>query len=577
MREALSALLEQREQWPELLDCMEGAVRDAAPDARAGLLKRAADIAWEHVSPEAAIPWLERLRRAQPDDPSAVARIAVAHRRAGRLEAQLRALEEQAGLVADPEQRKALQLERAALLETERCAPGRALAVLKAVLEALPGDRELLEHVERLQRQLGLDAQRAVTLEALLAGAGPEEIELHRQLAELCDSCLGDSERAVRHWEIALARVPEGSSARIEILHALAESHRRAARLEAWAQCTEQELAALDPVPVFDDRRRELRRELALAYEARLAMPDAALRHVRALLDAGDDELLGTEMRDRLEHTCLKLLRCAEDPTELEARLSRFLERNPDCAEHWLELARLREERLHSAANALAAYRRTLELDADCLPALRGVRRTAERLGRWNDVAEALERELAHPDLESAANRSALLRRLGDVCWHRLQSTTRASRFYAAALEENAADFASLRALERLLEAMEDWRGALDLYESEIEVLGDGDPYRRRELWLHVATLARDRTDELERARRAFSRAAELQPWAPRDCWNSPSCTIGQQTVRHSPTRSPSGAMRRTPEPPVRTTCAWRSAWKRSVGPKKPWRASRAV
>jgi tetratricopeptide (TPR) repeat protein len=512
VRETLSALLEQRQQWPELLDCLEATVRDAAPEARAALLKRAADIAWEHVSPEAAIPWLERLRRAQPDDPSALARISVAHRRAGRLEPQLRALEEQAALVADPEQRKALQLERAALLESERCAPGRALAVLKAALEVSPGDRELLQYVERLQRQLGLHEQRAATLEALLASAGPDEVELHRQLAELCASCLGDAERAVRHWEEALARVPAGGAARIEILHALAESHRRAGRLEAWAQCTEEELAALDPVPVFDDRRRELRPELALTYEAQLAMPDAALRHLRALLDAGDDDLLGAELRDRLERTCLKLLRRADDPTELEARLSRFLERNPDSAERWLELARLREERLHSAANALAAFRRTLELDANCLPALRGVRRTAERLGRWSDVAEALERELAHPALEAAANRSALLRRLGDVCWHRLQSTTRASRFYAAALEENAADFASLRALERLLEAMEDWRGALDLYESEIEVLGDGDPCRRRELWLHVATLARDRTDEVERARRAFARAAELEP-----------------------------------------------------------------
>jgi tetratricopeptide (TPR) repeat protein len=512
VRQALAALLERREQWPELLECMEGLAREAAPGARAALYKRAADIAWEHVSPDAAIPWLERLRRVQPDDPSAVARIAVAHRRAGNLEAQLRALEEHAALVTDPEQRKALQLERAALLETERGAPGRALAVLLAALETSPDDREVLEQVERLQRELGLHEQRAATLETLLAGAGPQEVELHRQLAELCDTALGDADRAVRHWEIALARVPEGSSARIEILHALAESHRSAARLEAWAQYTEQELAALDPVPVFDDRRRELRRELALAYDAQLAMPDAALRHLRALLDAGDTELLGAETRDRLEHTCLKLLRCADDPTELEARLSHFLENNPDDTERWLELARLREEHLHSAANGLAAYRRALELDADCLPALRGVRRTAERLGRWSDVAEALERELAHPDLEGAANRSALLRRLGDVCWHRLQSTTRASRFYAAALEENAADFASLRALQRLLEAMEDWRGALDLYESEIEVLGEGDPYRRRELWLHVAELARDRTDELERARRAFSRADELQP-----------------------------------------------------------------
>jgi tetratricopeptide (TPR) repeat protein len=90
VRQALSALLERCEQWPELLECMEGLAREAAPETRAALFKRAADIAWEHMSPDAAIPWLERLRRAQPDDPSAVARIAVAHRRAGNLEAQLR-------------------------------------------------------------------------------------------------------------------------------------------------------------------------------------------------------------------------------------------------------------------------------------------------------------------------------------------------------------------------------------------------------------------------------------------------------------------------------------------------------
>ncbi|HEY5658205.1 MAG TPA: hypothetical protein VIY27_10495, partial [Myxococcota bacterium] len=259
VREALIALLEQGERWPEVLDALEATVRDAAPEARAALLKKAADIAWEHVSSEAAIPWLERLRRAQPDDPSALARIAVAHRRAGRLEPQLRALEEQVALVSDPGQRRALALERAGLLEIERFAPGRALAVLRATLEAHPGDRELLQNIERLQRVLGLHEQRAATLESLLDIAGPDEVELHRQLAELSDTALGDNARAVRHWQAALARVPEGSSARIEILHAMAESHRRAGRLEAWAKCAEQEHAALDPTPVFDDRRRELR------------------------------------------------------------------------------------------------------------------------------------------------------------------------------------------------------------------------------------------------------------------------------------------------------------------------------
>ena len=64
VRQSLAALLQRCELWPELLECMEGLAREAAPEARAALYGRAADIAWEHVSPDATIPWLERLRRA---------------------------------------------------------------------------------------------------------------------------------------------------------------------------------------------------------------------------------------------------------------------------------------------------------------------------------------------------------------------------------------------------------------------------------------------------------------------------------------------------------------------------------
>jgi tetratricopeptide (TPR) repeat protein len=512
LRRDLAALLERHEHWSDLLDCLEQELRGALGESRVAILERAAEIAWKHISPDVALPWLERLRRARPDDASAVARVAVAHRRAGRIEPQLRALEEQAALVSDGAQRRVLQLERAALLESDLAAPGRALAVLQAAAEDSPRDEEILRHIERLQRALCHHTERAATLETLLAISPSDPIDLQRQLAELCDTHLGDPQRAAEHWQAALDLLPAGSAARIEILHTLAESHRKAGRLEDWAQRSEEELASLDQTPVFDDRRRELRRELALAYDAKLAKRGEALRHLRALLDAGDAELLGAEVRDRLEHMCLRLLRRADDPTELEARLATYLERNDGDTARWLEIARLREERLHASAAALDAYRRTLELDPEHLDALRGMRRTAERLGRWADVADALERELAHGEIQAPEMRSSLLRRLGDVCWHRLQSTTQASRFYAAALEVNAADFASLRALERLLESMEDWRGALDLYESEIEVLGADDACRRRELWLRVAVLARDHTDDVGRALRAFEKAEELEP-----------------------------------------------------------------
>jgi tetratricopeptide (TPR) repeat protein len=299
------------------------------------------------------------------------------------------------------------------------------------------------------------------------------------------------------------------------VLRSLAAAHRRAGQIEWWAETAEVELAALDASPVFDDRRRELRRTLALAYDSELPRPERALRHLRALLDAGEDELLGAEALDRLEEALLRRLREAGACAELEARLSRHLARRPDEAAGWLELARLRDEQLQMPAAAIDAYRRVLEIDPHDLDALRGLRSAAERLGRWTEVAESLERELAHPGEHDPALRGALLRRCGDVAWHRLQSTTRASRCYAAALECDGQDLAALRALQRLLEAMEDWRGALDLYESEIEVLGDRDPDRQHAVWLRVASIARDRKGDVERARRALRRAAQIAPLDP--------------------------------------------------------------
>ena len=508
LRSELVAQLERRERWDEVLGWLGSFAREARGADRVAQLERAVRIAWDRLGPDAALPWLERLRLERPDDPRVLARIAEVHRSAGRREPLLRALEAECAMAADPARRRDLQLERARLLEGTQ--PARALEAVKAAREATPDDASVLRRLEDLQRRLGRHAERARTLEQLLGAAGADPIELHCTLAALYDGPLADLASATRHWRAALARVAPGAAARAEILRCLAQTQRRMGQPEAWAEAAEAELAALRPEPVFDDRRRELRQQLAIAWFAELGRPDAALRHLRALLDSGEDDLLGRETAARLERIALRALRAADLPVELEARMARHLARCPDDVALWLELAELREQRLQAPSAALDAYRRALALDPGSLGALHGLRRVAERLGRWQDVADSLEREIAHPDTARARDRGALLRRLGDVCWHRLASTTRASRCYAAALEANGRDLAALRALQRLLETMEDWRGALDLYESEIEVLGSADPERRRALWLRVSQLARQRTGEIERARRAYARAAAL-------------------------------------------------------------------
>ncbi|MFQ5415735.1 MAG: tetratricopeptide repeat protein, partial [Myxococcota bacterium] len=456
-RTALRSLLTTQGDWQGVLDCLHQEATGGDDASRARLFEMGAEIAWQRVSPDAALPWLERLRSVRPGDPDVLTRVCEVHRLADHPEALLHALETAIETLPDT---RALRLEAADLLENRLGAPARAVAALEGARRESPQDVEILRRLARLYASLDRHRERAAVLEVLIArSAGESRLALLRDIADLYAGPLGDPQRAAEHLLDAVSAA-RGKSVCVELLRTLGDALRAAKRTEAWARCAEQELRTLDPdAPVLSDRRRLLRRELAVAYEEELGRPDAALRHLRALLalkwseahGAGGDEL------DAIENAALRLLRCEGSWIELCDRLETHLERRPDDPDRWLELARLREERLRSPAAARDAYEATLDRRPDDIDAIRGLRRCAELLGDWEGVRRILQRELDVAEDLSARERSALLRRLGDVSWHRLESTTLASRSYASALEASPQDFASLRSLQRLLEAMEDW------------------------------------------------------------------------------------------------------------------------
>jgi len=535
--ELLRATLESHEQWEGALDCIFRQACGADSRRRAELFEEAVNIASEKLDPEATLPWLERLRGERPQDPQICARIAEIHRSAGRPEATLRALEAQAALIEDGEDDdgsvlRDLHLERARILETELDLDGCAAAAFEDARRAAPSDQELLHDLANLYDKLGRSRQRAEVLEALVAITTPDEpdksgdpderetpatqIQLLRDLAAHYRTALADPKRAAAHLQTAVANIAEtaaGSSQHGELLRELGVALRESRERNAWACCAEEELRILDPeAQVFEDRRLELHRMLARAYEQELGLPDAALRHLRALADSERGGLEPEASTDAKDSSLLHLLRVQGDWVELETRLTTHLERRPEDPQGWLELGQLRDERLHSTAAAAGAYRQVLQREPDCLPALRALRSGAERLGRWSEVAQTLEHELEHMPPQELAACAALLRRRGDICWRRLQSTTRASRCYAGALEADPNDFESLHSLQRLLENMEDWRGALDLYESEVEMLGESESEQRFEASLRAGVLAREHTEESDRALRNYEYAAEIAP-----------------------------------------------------------------
>jgi tetratricopeptide (TPR) repeat protein len=516
---ALRGVLEDRADWAGVLRCFErelGSLPRDAEVARRAVIDEAVRFASEMIDGEAALPWLERLRAMRPSDAAPIARVAQVHRTAGRPEALLRALEDELALAPPPERHVELALECAQLLRDPLRAPVRAAAVLEHARTRCPGNADLLALLDELYQELGRSRERLAVVNERIALASPAARAPLRKTASALARALGDREASAAQLWAALGECGPLAQERAELLRRLASDVQ--ARPDLWARVAEAELAALDPAaPVFGERRRTLRTELAACYGGPLAAPAPAIAHLSALLDheLRDGEPRTLRLRERAGEMLVAQLRRCGDAVGLARRLALQLAAFPAAAaEPWLELGRLQLELLHQPALAVHSFEAALEREPGSLPALRGRRAACELLGRWREVASSLEHELAVRGDASASERAAILRRLGEVSWRRLDETTRASRAYASALEALPQDLVSLRALQQLFEAMEDWRGAVDLYESEVEALGEDESARRRECQLRAAELAFTHLDEPARALRCMDAAARIAPLA---------------------------------------------------------------
>ncbi len=519
VRERLIEILASLGRHQELLDCLFLEAQQQRGEERCAIYERAAEIARNEISADAALSWLERLHAERPDDADTLRRIADVHRQAGRPEALLRTLEAQLELDPDDATRHALHCDMAGVLERDLAAPGRAALALEAAYAIDASDANVLADLDRLYDALGRHAERAQIIEERISNAGTSENLLpilHRGAARLWQEHLGQPHTAVRHLLHSLALGDQGDDDYLDLLRRLQDGLHACGRLDGWARAAESELAWLAARADRDQeaRRIELHFDLAERYDHELARPGRALGHLLSLIDDWPGEPLTDAQIDRAETALLGHLRAEQNHVELERRLVTRLERLGGSADDWLERARLEHEHLYLPSAARAAYREVLERDDQSLEAIHGLRATAEALGDWPGVAESIDRELGLEDAPEEAEACRLLRELGQISRERLddeEGPARAAAAYRALLERIPEDRESIHALQEIAEAGEDWIEAIARYEQEVDRLGEGNDDRRHEIWLRVAEIARDRTGDRSRAIEAFASADAIR------------------------------------------------------------------
>ncbi|MEZ4281354.1 MAG: tetratricopeptide repeat protein [Myxococcota bacterium] len=523
-RRALCDRLIELGRWPAALEGLSTLAESASGRERASLLEEGLALAGERLQPDAALPWLLRLRAERPNDPRLWARQAALHREAGRFEAALRALDEELLLHTEPGERLRVELERAALLEGPLSAPGRAVLAYQSALE-LASDREhILVRLDALLAALGRPLERAVFLEERVARMpGRPGISLRRELAEIYCVALAKPEQALVHLRANVEATSDSPDEELHHLGVLAAALRACGREEEWAAVATRELDRIGAHPALRDHtpidyQRFLREEIARIFDRVLGDPEGALERVRELCD--DPHLAEGGVPGRLRERLLDLLRRTGRKAELESRLAAHLASGAGTPREWLELAALRESDRLDWRGAALAYREAERDPALVLEAVRGRSRCADRLRDDTALAEALRDELALEDRIPRRARSALARRLGDLAWKRLHALDEARAAYRTALDLDPRDREAMASLIEIEELRGEPGEAISLYERELG-LRDGDAApdrdRRRTIQLRLAALHSTSEAGAERAIAAYREAEKLEPLAPAD------------------------------------------------------------
>jgi len=377
-----------------------------------------------------------------------------------------------------------------------------AADILEPVLRGSGGNEALADVLEMRLRAQTEPSSRAATL---------------RAIAEVSESKLGDNKRAQEALHRALAEMPSDGELHKEI-ERVAEMNGE----DGWkryAVALEERAGSIFDAEVTNDLFVRLGRvsEDKLHDDAR-----AAKAYGQAAEHAGDSP----EILSALDRLYARL----GDSRNLADVLERRASVEADAAvqaELTFRMAALQLKEFGEKRRALATLRTALErvpehgpsrevleglLDDDDLfqDAFEALEQTYRALGRSEDLAKLYERRVGRAQGARDKNRSRL--DLARVLDEQAHDAARAQRVVEEAIAEDASDPDALAELERLAGVTGQWKEAAEALAGSLKKATDLPAQSRAELWVRVAGIHKDKTQDARGAEEAFAAALKLDP-----------------------------------------------------------------
>lgn len=361
--------------------------------------------------------------------------------RAGDLEGLVDVLSAEADRVTVREQKIALSLRVARLLEQRIGEPQRAQRSYERVLSVDPthvaAARALAPIYEHEDKWSRLYAMLEIVLHSLPESELAERLELQLRLRGLAQDKLRDAGLGLTHALAAYRLAPTDDSVRerLERSAELAQAFDKV--VEAYSvRAQEQDAEAAEAL--------DLRRRIALIATVRLGKPELAAAQWELVLAAVPDDAGALAALDRIYRTASRLA----DVRKLLIHKLGIAEDAPSRIPLLEELAKLEEDELKDFDAAAEHYRALAEMQSDSPDVWASIDRLALAAGRYDELANALEWRVQLADEKTA--KVELGARLGSVFLEKLSQPGRAQVVFAEVVELDPAHGASVAALEQL-------------------------------------------------------------------------------------------------------------------------------